>query len=67
MTFHKYHEGDEIQWASATESEGKILFTFDGGKTVFNFWTDYPAKLTPEQVKIFKRINPTLAELKPTE
>lgn len=67
MTFHKYDEGDKIGWASATESEGKILFTFDGGKTVFNFWTDYPAKLTPEQVEIFKHENPTLAELKPTK
>ena len=67
MTFHKYHEGDAIEWAGATESEGKILFTFDGGKTVFNFWTDYPQKLTKEQIEIFKKTNPTLAELKPTE
>ena len=67
MKFQRYNEGDEIQWANASETEGKILFTFDGGKTVFNSWTDYPAKLTSEQIEIFKRINPTLAELKPTK
>lgn len=64
MTFYKYKKSDVIEWADEPESEGKILFTFDGGKTVLNFWTDYPDKLTPEQVEIFKQTNPYLAELK---
>ena len=39
------------------------LFSFDQ-ETIFNFWTDYPDKLTPEQIEIFKKENPTMAELK---
>ena len=42
---------------------GKYLFSFDK-KRIFNFWTDYPDKLTPEQVEIFKKENPTMAALK---
>ena len=64
MTFYKYKKADVISWVDETESEGKILFSFDEGKTVYNFWTDYPDKLTPEQVEIFKQTNPILAELK---
>lgn len=64
MTFYKYKKADVISWVDETESEGKILFSFDDGKTVYNFWTDYPEKLTEEQVEIFKQTNPILAELK---
>ena len=42
---------------------GEFLFSFDK-KTVFNFWTDYPQKLTKEQIEIFKREKPELARLK---
>ena len=39
--------------------EGPLLFSFDG-KTVLNFWQDFPQKLTKEQIEIFKKYNPTL-------
>ena len=43
--------------------EGPLLFSFDG-RTVLNFWEDFPHKLTKEQIEIFKKYNPTLAALK---
>lgn len=43
--------------------EGPYLFSFDQ-ETIFNFWTDYPDKLTPEQIEIFKKENPVMAALK---
>lgn len=73
---HEYANGfdfykdnaDEKIWSVETpetiDNVGVILFSFDK-KTVFNFWTDYPEKLTAEQIKIFKKENPTLAALKP--
>lgn len=67
--FYKDNENENI-WSVETpetiDSVGTILFSFDK-KTVFNFWTDYPDKLTPEQIRIFQNENPTLAALKPTK
>lgn len=66
MIFEKYSDDDLIYWVDdESDIEGRVLFSFDK-RTVFNFWTDYPDKLTAEQIKIFKKENPTLAELKPT-
>ena len=63
-----FHKDNENIWSVETpetiDSVGPILFSFDK-KTVFNFWTDYPDKLTPEQIAIFKKENPYLAALKP--
>lgn len=65
MIFEKESEKTLIYWVDAEDDqEGRILFSFDK-KTVFNFWTDYPEKLTAEQRSIFKKENPTLAALKP--
>ena len=63
MTLYKNNKSDLISYVDTGDTEGKILFTFDGVK-IFNFWTDYPERLTPEQIEIFKRENPILAELK---
>lgn len=63
MKFYKKDESHIIRYVDTGANEGKILFTFDG-VTIFNFWTDYPDRLTAEQIEIFKRENPTLAELK---
>ena len=66
--FYKDNASDKI-WSVETpetrDSIGSILFSFDK-KSIFNFWTDYPEKLTAEQVKIFKKEYPELARLKPT-
>ena len=44
-------------------SKGEFLFSFDK-KSIFNFFTDYPDKLSDEQIEIFKKEQPMLAELK---
>ncbi len=45
------------------ERFGPILFSFDK-KTIFNFWEDYPDKLTPEQIELFNKWDPTIAAFK---
>ena len=61
MIFEKESDEKLIYWVDPEDNrEDTILFSFDK-KTVFNFWTDYPEKLTAEQIKIFKKENPTLA------
>ena len=54
--------GHSREILSRLSSDGH-LFSFDQ-ETIFNFWTDYPDKLTPEQIEIFKKENPIMAELK---
>lgn len=51
-------ENDEI-----VNDMDEFLFSFDK-KTIFNFYKDYPQNLTKEQIEIFKRERPMLAELK---
>lgn len=63
--FYKYNKNDAIWWTSPINRLGERCFSFDK-KTVFNFFADYPDKLTPEQIKIFKKENPYLAALKRT-
>ena len=65
LDLYKESAKAQIWWVETPDREGEILFTFDK-KTVFNFWQDYPEKLTAEQIRIFKKENPALAELKPT-
>lgn len=62
--FYKNNESDLIWWTASVENIGAALFSFDK-KIVFNFWEDYPEKLTGEQIKIFQKENPILAELRP--
>lgn len=59
----KMNEGDTIWWLDDIEKRGPRLFTFDL-KEVFNFWSDYPDSLTPEQKAIFDKECPELAKLK---
>ncbi len=56
-------DGGTIWWVDDVTQKGKILFSFDREK-IYNFWKDYPDKLTPEERAIFARENPTLAGLK---
>lgn len=63
MNFYKDDENDKIWRVDTLDSKGEFLFSFDK-KTVFNFFSDYPAKLTKEQIEIFKKEQPLLAQLK---
>lgn len=62
MNFFKENESDIIYWLN-TPNLGDYIFTFDK-KNLFNFCKDYPQKLTKEQIEIFKKENPVLAELR---
>lgn len=59
--FVKNKSTDKIWWVNNPESKGEWLFSFDK-RTVFNMFSDYPHKLTPEQVKIFDEENPFWAD-----
>lgn len=61
--FYKEDKNSIIRWVDDPEVEGPVIFSFDR-KTVFNFFTDFPDKLTKEQIEIFKKENYSLAELK---
>ena len=63
--FYKDSESEKIWQVTREDSQeyGPYLFSFDF-EHIFNFWTDYPDKLTPEQIEIFKKENPTMAALK---
>ncbi|WP_149554994.1 DUF7675 family protein [Treponema pectinovorum] len=54
-----------VETSETRDSIGEFLFSFDK-KNIFNFWTDYPEKLTVEQISIFKNEYPELARLKTT-
>jgi len=56
-------EGHKIYDVCIPGEKGPIYFSFDK-KTIFNFYTDYPEKLTPEQIELFKKEHPELAALK---
>lgn len=60
--FYKIDEEDQI-WRVSTMGrlKGPLLFSFDK-KTIFNYWTDYPKKLTKEQKALFDKENPELAD-----
>ena len=63
MNFYKDDENDKIWCVDTLDSKGEFLFSFDK-KTIFNFFADYPDKLTKEQIEIFKKEQPLLAQLK---
>lgn len=59
--FIKRKDGDKIWWSHSLTQKGKIIFTFDK-KKIFNLYKDYPDNLTKEQLEIFNKENPELAE-----
>ena len=63
MNFYKDDEKDQIWRVDTLGSKGEFQFSFDK-KTIFNFFSDYPDKLSCEQIEIFKKEQPMLAELK---
>ena len=59
--FFKNKRSDKIWWLDTSEKVGEWIFTFDK-KALFNMFTDYPYKLTPEEKAIFDKENPYWAE-----
>ncbi len=59
--FYKNNESDTIFWVDNTDCVGKWLFSFDK-KKIYNMFSDYPWKLTPEEKAIFDRENPEWAD-----
>lgn len=47
---------DKIWWWYDNDQLGILKFSFDK-KNSFNYWSDYPEKLTAEQKKIFDEEN----------
>ena len=54
--FYKNKPSDKIWWVDNPERIGEWLFSFDK-KKVFNMFSDYPHKLTPEQKQLFDKEN----------
>lgn len=63
-SWYKHEDTNKVWWKDDRESIGGMVFSFD--KNVeFNFWQDYPHKLTAEQKVIFDAENEILVrELK---
>ena len=61
--WEKWEETDKVWWKYTPDTIGVFIFSFDKKKE-FNFWSDYPEKLTQEEKAIFDKENPELAKLK---
>lgn len=61
--FYKDNENDKIWNVRHLGMIGEHLFSFDKN-TVFNFWPDYPKKLTKEQIELFRKEQPDWARMK---
>jgi len=60
---YKFDDNCKIWWIADLNRRGLHFFTFDL-EHIFEFFHDYPDKLTPEQKEIFDKENPELASLK---
>jgi len=63
LDLYKSDESLKIWRVETPDRKGEFLFTFDC-KKVFNFFHDYPEKLTDEEIAIFEKEYPELAALK---
>lgn len=60
---HNVNDSSRRVWRVAELSDdgsplrGPILVTFDK-RTIFNLWTDFPSKFTPEQIQIMREEEP---------
>ena len=75
LDFYKEHDGDKVWWVDEFEIDedgninrelGPMLFSFDK-KTIFNYWPDYPEKLSPEQKWTFDDENPFWAKFRASD
>lgn len=58
---YKNEPTDKIWWVDYYDRVGFWVFTFDK-KEYFDMWSDYPYKLTPEEIEIFDKENPYWAD-----
>ena len=63
LDLYKSDESLKIWRVETPDRKGEFLFTFDC-KKVFNFFHDFPEKLTDEEIAIFEKEYPELAALK---
>ncbi|WP_208605825.1 DUF7675 family protein, partial [Rodentibacter genomosp. 1] len=61
--WYKREKIDKVWYKYTPDAFGPIVFSFDK-KVEFNFWADYPHKLTAEQKAIFDMENQELVKLK---
>lgn len=61
--WYKRNKDDQVWWKETPGEVGEFIFSFDK-KEEFNFFADYPQKLTPEQKAIFDKENPVFIKLK---
>ena len=55
--FYKENDTDRIWWVDTVDHIGLYLFSFDR-KKIYNLFSDYPHKLSPEEKRIFDEENP---------
>lgn len=55
--FYKENDTDRIWWVDTVDTIGLYLFSFDR-KKIYNLFSDYPHKLSPEEKRIFDEENP---------
>ncbi len=60
--FYRKHPGDKIYWIIREKYDGPLEISFDQ-KKIYNLFTDYPDKMTPEEVELFNKENPSWADL----
>lgn len=54
--FYKHNESDTIWWVDDLDHVGRVFFSFDK-KKIYNMFSDYPDKLSKNEIEIFKREN----------
>lgn len=61
MTRWFKHSPDSRVWWKETNEIGLFIFSFDRKKE-YNFYRDFPEKLTPEEERIFREEEPILGK-----
>lgn len=55
--FYKENKSDKVWWVYTVDKIGEYLFSFDR-KKIYNLFSDYPQKLSPEEKAVFDKENP---------